>query len=142
MHAISDGPERGVRVTPLDARYWKKHYQCAVRVLPDAAVKPAATSTAAPSGDTTANGSTANGSLTNVAKQTPDAGAAQSQEPVKQPKAAATAKVSAPKTPETSAKKPVAATSAEKQSPWDTWNGFIKGDYDQWKEEQRRKLVW
>jgi len=80
-------------------------------------------------------------------KQTPDAGAAQPQGPAKQPKAAATAKVSAPKTPETSAKtpetstkKPVTATSAEKQSPWDTWNGFIKGDYDQWKEEQRRKL--
>ena len=106
VHAISDGPERGVRVTPLDARYWKKHYQCAVRVLPEAAVKIAA----------------------------------QPEEPAKQPKAAATAKVSAPKTPETSAKTPATVASAEKQSPWDTWNGFIKGDYDQWKEEQRRKL--
>jgi hypothetical protein len=35
IHAISDGPERGVHVTALDARYWKKHYHSAARVLPE-----------------------------------------------------------------------------------------------------------
>jgi len=85
VHAISDGPERGVRVTPLEARYWKTHYQRAVRVLPETAIKPEVKST----------------------------------EPEKRQKNVETAK---------------------KTSPWDTWNGYVKGDYDQWKAEQQRKL--
>ena len=36
IHAISDGPERGVTVTPLSARYWRKRYHSARRVLPTA----------------------------------------------------------------------------------------------------------
>lgn len=34
IHAISDGPDRGVNITPLSSRYWKEHYHSAVRVLP------------------------------------------------------------------------------------------------------------
>jgi hypothetical protein len=34
IHAISDGPERGVTVTPLSARYWRSRYHSARRVLP------------------------------------------------------------------------------------------------------------
>lgn len=109
VHAISDGPERGVRVTPLEARYWKTHYQRAVRVLPETSVKP----------EVTANGKTANAATANAAKQTPEPAATKTQEPEKRPKS---------------------AESAKKTSPWDTWNGYVKGDYDQWKAEQQRKL--
>lgn len=35
IHAISDGPNRGVHITPLDARYWRTHYHSAARLLPD-----------------------------------------------------------------------------------------------------------
>ena len=38
IHAISDGPERGVTITPLSARYWRSRYHSARRVLP---VRPA-----------------------------------------------------------------------------------------------------
>jgi len=75
IHAISDGPERGVHVTPLDARYWKAHYHSAARVLADV----------------------------NTARQTA---------PAKQ--------------------------TARKASPWDTWDGIVRGDYEQWKAEQKR----
>ncbi len=34
VHAISDGPNRGVQVTSLNASYWRRHYHSAVRVLP------------------------------------------------------------------------------------------------------------
>jgi hypothetical protein len=33
IHAVSDGPERGVTVTTLDARYWQSRYHSARRVL-------------------------------------------------------------------------------------------------------------
>jgi len=109
VHAISDGPERGVRVTPLNARYWKTHYQRAVRVLPETAVKP----------EVTANEKTANVATANAARQTPEPAATKSKEPEKRTKN---------------------AEATKKPSPWDTWNGFVKGDYDQWKAEQQRKL--
>jgi hypothetical protein len=34
IHAISDGPSRGVALTPLSARYWRTRYHSARRVLP------------------------------------------------------------------------------------------------------------
>jgi hypothetical protein len=34
IHAISDGPNRGVNITPMNARYWRSRYHSAVRVLP------------------------------------------------------------------------------------------------------------
>lgn len=38
IHAISDGPNRGVHITSLNARYWRTHFHSAARVLPAAAV--------------------------------------------------------------------------------------------------------
>lgn len=85
IHSISDGPNRGVTVTPLSARYWTTRYHNAVRVLP----------------------------------LTP-------------PKAVAEPKTATPP-------KTAAPTSPKVESPWDTWDGYIAGDYDQWKAEQDRK---
>ncbi len=34
IHAISDGPNRGVNITSLNARYWRDHFHSAVRILP------------------------------------------------------------------------------------------------------------
>ncbi len=39
IHAISDGPNRGVNITPLSSRYWRDHFHSAVRVLPKKAVQ-------------------------------------------------------------------------------------------------------
>lgn len=36
IHAISNGPDRGVTITPLNARYWERRYYTARRVLPRA----------------------------------------------------------------------------------------------------------
>jgi len=38
IHAISDGPNRGVTMTPLSARYWRTRYHSARRVLPAPAI--------------------------------------------------------------------------------------------------------
>ncbi len=35
IHAISDGPNRGVNITRLDARYWRTRYHSAARLLTD-----------------------------------------------------------------------------------------------------------
>jgi len=35
IHSISDGPDRGVHITSLNARYWQTHYYSAGRVLPE-----------------------------------------------------------------------------------------------------------
>lgn len=48
IHAISDGPDRGVTVTPLSARYWNTRYHSAMRVLPQAVVEEAPSSTTEP----------------------------------------------------------------------------------------------
>ena len=37
IHAISDGPNRGVTITSMDARYWRTRYHSARRVLPSPA---------------------------------------------------------------------------------------------------------
>jgi hypothetical protein len=115
IHAISDGPERGVRVTALDARYWKTHYHSATRVL---AGNEAATAKA----DT-------------QPAEKPDAkSAAKTGETVKP----ATAKTADAKTAD--AKTADAKTAKSESSPWDTWDGYVMGDYAQWKEAERAKL--
>jgi hypothetical protein len=43
IHAISDGPNRGVNITPLDSRYWRTRYHSAARLLSE--TTPAAVST-------------------------------------------------------------------------------------------------
>ncbi len=97
IHAISDGPERGVTVTPLDARYWSKRYRWARRVIAGeppratAPQKPAAKPATTPATD------------------------------------AAPAKPAAPK-----------PAPAAEPSPWDTWDGIVRGDYEQWKEQQKK----
>lgn len=35
VHAISNGPDRGVTVTPLSSRYWDRRYHSSRRVLPE-----------------------------------------------------------------------------------------------------------
>jgi hypothetical protein len=35
IHAISNGPDRGVTITPLSARYWNSRYHSSRRVLPE-----------------------------------------------------------------------------------------------------------
>ena len=41
IHAISDGPNRGVAITPLSAQYWRTRFRSARRVLPTRTVAQA-----------------------------------------------------------------------------------------------------
>lgn len=104
IHAISDGPERGVRVTALDARYWKKHYHSAARVLPET------------KGQTTPRKQTA-------PKERATAATEEDKPPAKE---SATRK----ETP------PVAPSQEPAPSPWDSWDGYVAGDYAQWKARE------
>ncbi len=113
IHAISDGPERGVRVTPLDARYWKAHYHSSARVLTDSATAPAKPATSPAKVDA-------------PGKPTP----AKTDSPAPEPTPA--------KTDAAPEKRAQPAQPARKASPWDTWDGIVKGDYEQWKAEQKR----
>lgn len=44
IHSISDGPNRGVTITPLSARYWRTRFHSARRVFPQSAIVDAASS--------------------------------------------------------------------------------------------------
>lgn len=92
IHAISDGPERGVTITPLEAGYWKTRYHSAVRVLP--------------------------ASVTVQKPNTP----------------------TAPEKPAASPAKPADSPSTAQPSPWDTFDGFIEGDYAQWKAKEEAQF--
>jgi hypothetical protein len=140
IHAISDGPERGVRVTPLGARYWQTHFASAVRVLPASAAKPSSTVT-----QPTATGAKPNTTSTKPAANDkpaatstkPAATAAKSDASASTASADANATKTAPSTA-TTPSSPDTASSAP--SPWDTWNGYIRGDYEQWKAQEQKKL--
>jgi hypothetical protein len=145
IHAISDGPERGVRVTPLGARYWQTHFASAVRILPSSAAKPADTvATPAATAKPAASGTkpatttkpTANAKpAATVAKSTTTASKADASA------ATASADANAPKTaPSTATTNASPDTAASAPSPWDTWNGYIRGDYEQWKAQEQKKL--
>jgi len=190
IHAISDGPDRGVNITPLSSRYWKAHYHSAVRVLPaeeknrtetvkvDAPVRfakgeysgalrdgePEGTGVlrlnngdvyrgmfkdgrfagqgvyAWKSGEKYEGGFAddafhGKGVLTSAAGTTQavvfDRGVrlqgatVAAQEPAVKP-------ASSPVLMETYIQ--------QEDSPWDTWTGYISGDYDQWKAAQDRKF--
>ncbi len=102
VHAISDGPERGVTVTPLDARYWKTRYRWARRVIagdPLRATEPSARPQASPG--------------PRPSDKKPEA------------------------SPEPEQRKPAEAAKPA-PSPWDTWDGIVRGDYEQWKEQQKK----
>lgn len=115
VHAISDGPERGVTVTPLEARYWKTRYRSARRVLaasPAAAPSPTGTPTPAPA---PTSAGTKPDKAASLDAGTSDAKAADLK---------------------SDGAKAVAAP-----SPWDTWDGIVRGDYEQWKERQNNDFT-
>lgn len=133
VHAISDGPETGVVVTDLERRYWKNHYHSSARVLAggaSSAVKaPAAIASkpsaggAKPAADTASKPSAGGAKPAADTAPKPSAGGSK-------PAAAAAPKPAA-------GAKPAADTA---QSPWDTWDGYIEGDYALWKNDQDAKF--
>jgi hypothetical protein len=127
IHAISDGPQRGVNVSSLDTRYWKNHYAGAGRVLPSAQAKPATpTKSAMPNTPAKPASPTTADKLTTPAKHSA------TDKPAKSDKPSAPDKPTAPAG--------AAKTTSPAADPWDSWDGYIEGDYAQWKAEQERKF--
>ncbi|MFP4566658.1 MAG: NlpC/P60 family protein [Spirochaetaceae bacterium] len=58
IHAVSDGPERGVTMTPLSARYWSRRVHSARRVLALAPPETADSTAAEPAADPAASSDT------------------------------------------------------------------------------------
>ena len=48
IHAISNGPNRGVTITSLSARYWQSRYHSAARVVPNSIPSASGSATACP----------------------------------------------------------------------------------------------
>ena len=84
IHSISDGPETGVVMTPSNARYWRRRYVSARRVLTDEI-------------------------------SSSQIGDGQDQELEIQP--------------------PPAITASE-PSPWDDFDGILRGDFESWKQAE------
>lgn len=149
IHAISDGPNRGVTITALDARYWKERYHSSSRVLPrDQAKKSEVTVVAAekpvefakgsfsgelkngePDGKGTmklANGDTYTGEFS-------DGTISGTGTYVWKDGTKYTGKFSDGKTAD--GKDTYVRMN---DSAWETWNGYVMGDYEQWKAQQQR----
>ncbi|HPS43191.1 MAG TPA: NlpC/P60 family protein [Treponemataceae bacterium] len=144
IHAISDGPERGIHVTPLGARYWQTHFASAVRVLPPSASASGETASAAPAKTASAQSAAP---APKSAATTPKPAATTAKSSATAPKSGAAAPKPAtadtspsPAKPAVPAPKGAPETAASAPSPWDTWNGYIRGDYEQWKAQEQRKL--
>ncbi len=91
VHAVSNGPERGVIITGLSTRYWDRRYHSSRRVLPDSFYAAA--------------GSNRGEALPGEAEET---GAA--------------------------------AQYQEKDSPWDSFNGIVEGDYGLWRQNEEKSF--
>lgn len=184
IHAISEGPDRGVNITPLDSRYWKNHYHSAVRVLqpgdqrktpsPDMTEKPIQFAKGIYTGELRGGephgkgmlelnngdvyrGAFADGSFNGTGTYvwlngekyeggfrddafhgkgifTQANGSARAvvfeKGVLVNPPESASAKTDKP------ASAPAENYLQKEDSPWDTWTGYISGDYDQWKAQQ------
>jgi len=91
IHSISDGPETGVVETPYEARYWKRRYVSARRVLPEAV-----------SADAPLNGNP-------EIQEVPE-----SPEPI-----------------------PPVTVNKEAPSPWDNFDGVLRGDFSSWQQADK-----
>ncbi|MCF7914967.1 MAG: C40 family peptidase [Spirochaetaceae bacterium] len=125
IHAISDGPERGVNITSLTARYWKKHYHSAARILST----PPSTATASETVETVqfAHG-TYSGELKNG-----------------EPHGQGTLKMNNGdvyqgefQDGEFQNQERISTESSE--SPWDSWDGYVMGDYAAWRAEEQQSF--
>lgn len=109
IHSISDGPETGVVVTELNRNYWKKHYVSSARVV-----------------------HTGLGAQQKNASPVGSAGSAGSGGAGTQQKSAGTG--SAGTQQKSADAKSSGGTGSA--SPWDSWDGYIEGDYALWKKDQ------
>ena len=193
IHAISDGPNRGVNVTSLTSRYWRNHYHSASRVLQSAAQEggagPSRTdepirfakgtytgelAAGEPHGEGTlqldngdvyrgrfvegsfdgrgtytwTDGSRYEGEFDDgriegkglyiSAEGTRTSGTWRNGELVKPEKPAEKASPAlAPSAEET---RPEETYMEKEDSPWDTWEGVITGDYYAWREQEKESF--
>ena len=104
IHSISDGPETGVVETPSEAGYWRKRYITSRRILPE---EPPA-----PGTDTGESSNTAAGINTGTGSDTHNTadGKTVNKEP------------------------PPAKTPSPETSPWNNFDGALRGDFDAWQQ--------
>lgn len=185
IHAISDGPNRGVSLTPLSARYWRTRYHSARRVFPASVVTTGSSSAEAiefargtytgeladgePNGRGTMrmnNGDryegdfvdglfSGNGTYTWVSGDRYEGGFAHGEMHGRGTYFAADGTIITGRwsegayqressNPSAGAASTTAADASRstyidsKDSPWETWDGIVAGDFYAWQEEQDR----
>lgn len=143
IHAISDGPETGVVVTDLERKYWKNHYHSSARVLTGAKspAKPAAPKVETPKAESPkAEPAKAETARAADAKSAPAGAKPAEAKPVAEAKPASGSKQSSKAASSAKEASPAKAGAAVEPSPWDTWEGYIEGDYALWKAEEKAKF--
>lgn len=174
IHAISDGPNRGVAITPLSARYWRTRFHSARRVLPTRTIAQAnytegmrfsnglyrgELSDGEPSGEGSmqmdngdrydgsfengdfhgtgtyrwANGDSYEGSFRDGTMD--GAGVFRT---VSGERIAGRWSEGELVTPGQGTARSRQTYVETAQSPWDTWDGIVEGDYYAWREEENR----
>lgn len=196
IHAISDGPNRGVTITDLEARYWRSRYHSSGRV-PGLAVQRVATSTGPEGRQYThglyvgglrdgnphgqgrfvfANGDVYEGTFADgimsgdgdyrwvdgrryvggfrdgspdgsgtwygleqpgAVATAPEADSAKEASPAPRAEPDEPARPAQPATPAQPVEPPETYPEAT-ESPWETFDGIVRGDFDLWREEQDR----
>jgi len=164
IHAVSDGPVRGVQISSLDSRYWRNHYHSAARVLTSV---PAETRQAAdiryanglysgelkqgePHGTGTLRldngdiyeGHFSDGFFHGQGNYTWKNGAVYSGEFAEGRIHGRGVYISARGTQkEGNWEQGEFVTYMERaESPWDSWEGYIRGDFEAWKQEEKESF--
>jgi hypothetical protein len=149
IHSISDGPNRGVTVSSLDARYWNQHFHSAVRVLPEIATpktEPAVVKTEAPVtyAKGTYTGELKNGEPDGKGTLKLNNGDVYTGE-FKKGSIEGTGTYTWKNGEQYKGSFKSGKTSAGKEtyllakdSDWETWNGYVMGDYEIWKAQQEK----
>lgn len=173
IHAISDGPKRGVHVSSLNARYWKNHYHSAVRIFSETLGSSAAaadssigkTSTAEPiqfakgsytgellngephgtgrlemqNGDVY-EGEFREGEFDGIGVYRWAKGGIYEGEFRNGDFHGQGSYVSKQREDESASEKTLTIYSEEEASPWDTWDGYITGDFYAWKQQEEESF--
>jgi hypothetical protein len=108
IHSISDGPETGVVETPYQARYWRKRYVSARRVLPVEASDSTDSTNDAETGVSEERGVNPGKSESESESET-ETGTAEASPPADNPE----------------------------ESPWNDFEGILRGDFAAWQQADK-----
>ena len=124
IHSISNGPETGVVMTPANSSYWKNHYIGSRRVLPftEERTAPEEEGEIGNANNETGSGSVFSGQTQADEQNANDTGKGSgASEPLPSPPPV----------------KEIIGDKKPEDSPWNDFNGFLRGDWEEWKQSDR-----